>query len=553
MKKRYIIHFNPTQTVCPIGPGWKILNAPPDEEIFSVKKKQFEDCSVVLLIFSDHERSLIISAARELLAVASEVKIVNAVSADAIDEQQLAYAPAVPDALLDMDDEDFASLAETPTLQAIHQAQDYYDGVMFYGTINGRQDRIVTSANDYFTFAAAKMHGINLMQPQLSMSQLRRETVIKFFSGGLTITPDAIFETIRDYIRRHIYFPDPETYDLVTVWIMGTYIFRAFRYYPYLHLNAEKGSGKTLLMELMAPVSFNGILLTQPVVSTVIKLIDQSSATLFIDEAEGLSQRQSGGNSQLKQILKTGFARSGLYYVGETMYRTYSPKCFAGINELDDVLADRAVTIKMMRMTKAEGKELYRETAGMRKEQMLMRDSLYLFGLRFGPSIAMGYEAIRPEALYDKLVHLSNRAYDVWLPLYRIVSAFKDVNVQNRAFESLDKLSQLDGARRRVRDAEENETGELLQGLTDVLKSIQPLSEDGGIQYYDPDVVYGAMIKDEKISKSVKKKGFSRLIKRILDIDSVPRAFGLGTKRMYAFDVAKFEEYKKRYSDVVGI
>jgi hypothetical protein len=146
-------------------------------------------------------------------------------------------------------------------------------------------------------------------------------------------------------------------------------------------------------------------------------------------------------------------------------------------------------------------------------------------------------------------VHLSNRAYDVWVPLFRIVSAFTNADVRGQAFASLDKLSQLDGARRRVRDAEQNETGELLQGLTDVLKSIQPLSEDGGMRYYDPDVVYGAMIKDEKISKSVKKKGFSRLIKRILDIDSVPRAFGLGTKRMYAFDVVKFEEYKKRYSD----
>jgi hypothetical protein len=328
---------------------------------------------------------------------------------------------------------------------------------------------------------------------------------------------------------------------------MGTYIFRAFRYYPYLHLNAEKGSGKTLLMELMSPVSFNGILLTQPVASTVIKLIDQCSATLFIDEAEGLSERQMGGNSQLKQILKTGFARSGLYYVGETMYRTYSPKCFAGIHDLDDVLADRAITIKMMRKTGEERVELYRENPDMRKEQMLMRDRLYLFGLQHGPIIAHGYESEQP--FYDRLVHLSNRAYDVWVPLYRIASVFADEDMKAGVFTALDKLSQLDGKRRKSRDAEENETGLLIQGLTDVLKSIQPLQKDEGVQYYDPDALYTAMIKEEIIPKTIKKKGFSRMIKRILEIDSVPRAFGLGTKRMYMIDTGKFGEYKKRYLD----
>ena len=168
---------------------------------------------------------------------------------------------------------------------------------------------------------------------------------------------------------------------------MGTYLFRAFRYFPYLHLNAEKGSGKTLLMELMAPISFNGILLTQPAASTVLKLIEQNSASLFIDEAESLSAHKSAGDSQLKNILRTGYARSGVSYIGDKMYRTYSPKCFAGINELDDVLADRTITVKMLRKTGAENKDLslYRETPLMRKQQAEIRDMLYLFGLQHGP------------------------------------------------------------------------------------------------------------------------------------------------------------------------
>ncbi len=470
------------------------------------------------------------------------MKIVKADSAESVNEQVLIDAPAVPYGLLDMTDTEFKSLAGNENLEFIHPAQDYNNGVMSYGAIIKGQDKLVTSAQEIFPLAVAHDKGYSLLQNQLSISHLRQETVLEFFSGGMVTQPDVVFNDIRVYIHRYIYFTDPETYDLVTVWIMGTYIFRVFRYYPYLHLNAEKGSGKTLLMELMAPVSFNGVLLAQPAASTVIKLIDKNSATLFIDEAEGLSS----GNHQ---ILKTGFARSGIFYAGEKMYRTYSPKCFAGINGIDDVLADRAITIKMIRKTDAEAMELYQENAEMRQRQMSMRDSLYLFGLQFGPAIAKNYEADTP--FHVGVEQLSNRAYDVWAPLYRIASSMASIDLKAQVYGSLDKLSQRDNARRKMRDAEENETGVLLQGLIDVLREMQPLQAADGVDYYDPDVLYAAMIKEEKIPKSVKRKGFSQLMNRILEIHSVPKAFKGGTKRMYAVDIVKFEEYKKRYADVV--
>jgi len=33
-------------------------------------------------------------------------------------------------------------------------------------------------------------------------------------------------------------------------------MFSAFRHFPYLHLRAEKGSGKTLLMEILSAIAF---------------------------------------------------------------------------------------------------------------------------------------------------------------------------------------------------------------------------------------------------------------------------------------------------------
>lgn len=547
---KYIIHFNDSYKPGKAIPNWSIIGNPDAEAIFSQTSNMFKDSVVVLFQFSEKDRTLVLSTARGLLEIAKVVKLVKISDLSILDEKYLDSAPECPKSLLTMDDEDFASLTELQSSQILHQSQDYSNGVLYYGaSINGI-DMLVTSQKEMFSFAATASRDLTLLQTELSMSNLRHETVLDYFSNGVTVNPDKLFSDIREYFKKHIYFHDEETYDLVSIWVMGTYMYRAFRYFPYIHLNAEKGSGKTLLMELMSPLSFNGILMSQPVASTILKLISQNGSTLFIDEAEGLSQKQSGGNSQVKQILKTGFARSGQYYIGETMYRTYGPKCFAGINDLDDVLADRAITIKMMRKTVAERIELYRETPTMRVDQTNMRDRLYLFGLQYGPSIAKDYEDEKP--FYDKLAHLTNRAYDVWVPLFRIATAFNSENVKMGIFTSLDKLSQLDGKRRKARDTEENETGSLISGLTEVFNLVQPYKEDKGISYYDPEILYAAMVKNEKIPKSMQRKSFSRLIKRTLEIESAPQGYNLTTKRMYVLDHKKFDEYKKRYADIIA-
>src|SRR5450759_3333571 len=119
---------------------------------------------------------------------------------------------------------------------------------------------------------------------------------------------------------------------------------------------------------------------------------------------------------------------------------------FSTLDRLDDVLADRTITIKMLRKTEAEKPDLYRETPLVIKQQAQMRDKLYLFGLQHGPKIAADYQS--EQTLYDKLPHLSNREYDVWLALFKIVNAFPEGEAKMRMFQSLDLLSQTDSKRR---------------------------------------------------------------------------------------------------------
>jgi hypothetical protein len=546
VKNRHLIWFNSRiQVDDSVVDDWNMLIAPGPDVFWSGADKRFENSTVIFLLVEDNERGMVVPAARQVLSITSDVSLLRVSADTVITEELLERATTMPEALLDIDDEDFATLSDVEVVTQLHPAQDCTDSVFYYGTkIQGR-DYLVTSAREMFPLIACPSRCITLIEPQLSMVGFSHSRVLDYFSGAEIELPNTLHGDIVAYLHKYLYFPMLEIYDLLSVWIMGTYIFRAFRYFPYLHLNAEKGSGKTLLMELMSPIAFNGVLMSQPTGATVLQLIAQDSATLFIDEAEGLGSNKATA-SQLKNILKTGFARSGVYYNGDVMHRTYSPKCFAGINMLDDVLADRTITIRLLRKTEANPTASYRETPLMRKQQSNLRDRLYLFGLQYGVSIAEDYN--NETTLYDTLPHLTNRAYDVWVPLFKIVNAFVNDEGKTRVFQSLDVLSQTDARRRTIRDVEENETGLAIEMMDEVLTHIQPLDSKGDLRYYDPDAVFQLLHRIELVPKSLQRKALSRMLKRVLDIDSMPRQFGLGTKRMYVIDMAQFENYKLRYA-----
>jgi len=112
--------------------------------------------------------------------------------------------------------------------------------------------------------------------------------------------------------------------------------------------------------------------------------------TLFIDEAEGLFAKTK---SELMAIFNTGFSKNGVVIKNDEEYFTYCPKCFASINDINDVLLDRVITVRMVRKTVEERRDLYRENQLMLKKQAEIRELLYGFALRYGPGIVKEYNA----------------------------------------------------------------------------------------------------------------------------------------------------------------
>jgi len=179
------------------------------------------------------------------------------------------------------------------------------------------------------------------------------------------------FERIKEVLQKYIKLKE-EYYDLVAVWIIGTYCMKSFETYPYLFINAQKASGKTRLLKLIEALSNKGELLAS-MREAVLFRIATDDKTILIDELEGLDRKE---NAPLRELLNACYKRGtkvyrmkkkGENYVAEAFY-PFTPIAIANISGTDEVLGDRCITIHLDKSSKS--------TYSLRQEDF--QDSLHI-------------------------------------------------------------------------------------------------------------------------------------------------------------------------------
>jgi len=162
------------------------------------------------------------------------------------------------------------------------------------------------------------------------------------------------FKQISKIIETYMDIP-PEYITLVAVWIIGTYLHKQFPTYPYLYINAMKGSGKTRLLGIISNLSRNGKIanaLTEAVLFRTAAL-----RTFCIDEFEKINAK---GNENLKLLLNSAYKRGGTVERMEKRkeefvpveFSVYCPISLANIWGMDNVLSDRCIKIVLERSDK---------------------------------------------------------------------------------------------------------------------------------------------------------------------------------------------------------
>lgn len=157
------------------------------------------------------------------------------------------------------------------------------------------------------------------------------------------------YRNIIDTLKKYCDLKE-EYYNIIALWIIGTYFHNEFPTYPYLFINAMKGSGKSRLQRLIVFCSKGGSMLN----SLTEAVLFRTTGTLGIDEFEGMSRK---GNEALKELLNSAYKKGikvkrmrkqktlqGEQQVVEE-FDVFRPITLANIGGIESVLADRCITI----------------------------------------------------------------------------------------------------------------------------------------------------------------------------------------------------------------
>lgn len=162
-----------------------------------------------------------------------------------------------------------------------------------------------------------------------------------------------LFDEIRRVYSAHVEYPEDTHYDLVSLFVMGTYLYRLFDRTGYLHFNGTRASGKSQNLRILYALGFNTVWSSNLSAAALFRQVAGNPGLLCIDEAESF---ESEKGQEIRSLLLSGYVEGGT--VGRVertadqtfqivQYEVYAPKAIASINPLDPTLNSRCIVIPM--------------------------------------------------------------------------------------------------------------------------------------------------------------------------------------------------------------
>jgi hypothetical protein len=268
---------------------------------------------------------------------------------------------------------------------------------------------------------------------------------------------------ILQQLESHIDLGAYQNNEVLALWIIGTYVFRMFPTYPYIHLNGMAGAGKTKTLYLVSLMAFNGCVGTDTTPAALVRLTHDNQSTLCLDEIEKLQSAKDEMSKSALAILNVGYKRDSsvpkLEVVGKDWaikeFDPYSPKVLAGIRGLDGTLSSRCISIMLIR---SENEEIVNHEVDSDDPIWgKIRDSIY--------EGVMSGEWIQIKEVYSGVTDsgIKGRAWEIWRPILAIAKhlngSYSGLYERLRQFafdQSLDKTAIM---------LEENSTTKILQAL----------------------------------------------------------------------------------------
>lgn len=288
--------------------------------------------------------------------------------------------------------------------------------------------------NEQYFSIEKKNRVLSKMSQKWSSAQVNTflESVIDPLSKS--ISEINLYNKIKNSLKEYIELEEEADYIILTAWVIGTYFFPIFSAYPYIHIKAPKGSGKSQCLNFLNQTCFNAVK-ARASLPALRDTVDSLRGTYLMDQADALHRNNM---EDFLDILTDSYKRGGgsirkmiANKKGWDMeeFEAYSPKAFASIRELPEDLRDRCIVIPLIRSNKNypqinEESNIWRE---IRSELYVLLISQFVF-------FEGNYKL--KNLNYKESNEIFGRKLELWLP---IETTLKSMFVNNEEIESAKK------------------------------------------------------------------------------------------------------------------
>jgi hypothetical protein len=234
----------------------------------------------------------------------------------------------------------------------------------------------------------------------------------------------AVLADVVKLLARYVVLPSEHHLVAIALWVAHTHLITTLDDSPRLSIrSAEKRSGKSRLLELVAALARRARVKTSMSTSYLFHSVELSTPTLLIDEADTIFGKNADRSyEELRGVINTGFRRGATVgrMVGEGAamhpqdFDVFCPVALAGIGTLPDTITDRSVVITMRRRAKGEHVEKLRR-------RQLEIDGTHLYGRLAGWAQRVSDSVKVAEPAMP--IGVEDRRADVWEPLLAIADA----------------------------------------------------------------------------------------------------------------------------------
>ena len=427
--------------------------------------------------------------------------------------------------------------------QSNFSAQNFVDGVLSFGAILGKERALVQSDGQIILADGSSGDSFRFKRSTLTAEAIKR------FRAGEDVDGRELLNRIQTLFSDHVFFKDHRIPLLFAIWVIGTYMFKCFRFFGYLWINSfVKRCGKSLLLDIFSHLCFNATSrLVDPSSSFLFREADRNDGTLILDEIESLGGADKDQKSELISLLNAGFQRGSQAPRMEsknrefvvTYFNAYCPKALAGIKAVVDTIEDRAFKIPMVRKTKSEVVKRFNLRA-LDSHIEKIREDCFIFALRYASDVSEVYDEMTE---LKGTENLDDRLKDILEPLLSIASVI-DAQADDKTMYTVKTLTDL--ARDMGRGREDQES---LNGSIPAVVSLMQAIIDGVEEGFIPtDDLFTKFRADEDLNFIESKRSLAFYLAKLGLHRAPPKKIDGKTMRGYSITRKWLDDLGKRYA-----